>query len=309
MVKRRFLLIAMVLLSALAACAPAPPGTPASTPTVLPGETSPPVLAATPTSNVDLETSPTPEPMRGITPAVVLEPATPLPSPTAEPPPVGLPLERLSILHPGPGSQVSGAFRVIGYGGPSWNERVRLRLYGEDGRLLDEKITYLLAYPGNAGRFAAELDFSVRGVAEAGRLEVVTFSRRNRRPSHLATLDLVLLGVGQPRIFPALYGPEKLAILSPREAAVVEGGVLPVYGGGWTDSDLPLHIELFDLAQNLLGAVEVPLVSPGPGQTGVFQAEIPYQIPYSRWARIVVTEVDEDGRPLHMNSRVVWLRP
>ncbi len=134
-----------------------PPASPSATPEPGPGP-------ATPTSP--------PGPLTEATHAIVLEPPDLPPTATQRVPPVNLPPETLTIYEPGPGSQVMSPMRVIGRGGPSYNERIRLRLYGEDGRLLADHTAILFAYPGNAGRFVSQLSFQIQGVAEAGRLEL-----------------------------------------------------------------------------------------------------------------------------------------
>ena len=93
----------------------------------LPAPTEPPLSA------------PTPAPFNMATPAIVIEqPEEPI-VPTLIPSSSVLPDARLAIYRPGPGSQVTSPFQIVGRGGPSHNERVHIRLLGEDGRVVSEQ--------------------------------------------------------------------------------------------------------------------------------------------------------------------------
>lgn len=267
-------------------------------------------IPATPTATLDVTA--TPEPLTAATPAIVVE-STYVPyTATGVPPAVSLPMEKLRIYQPGPGSQVVSPFRVAGWGGPSYKDRVRMRLYGEDGRVLAEGTTWLHVLEGvaQAGRFYGEVPFEIHGVAEAGRLEISMYGYRYGQLSHLSTVDLTLLSVGNPQIHHALDGPEKLTIFSLREESIVEGGRVNVQGAGWVNSDLPLTVQVFDRYGEVLGSVQVYLEAPAVGQLGTFQVEVPYEITFSQWARVAVSEHSADIPGLiHFTSVEVWLKP
>ncbi len=262
----------IILLGLLLGACSAPP------PAALEGEGSPtpPAIRATESpAPGDPANTPTPAPLTDATAPIVLEPPEAQPSLTPTPLPIRLPFARLAILRPGPGSQVNSPFRILGYGGPSFNERVELRLYGEDGRVLDEHVTYLLAFPGNAGRFVAEFTFESPWVAEEGRLEVRVFDARYGRLSQLSTVDLVLLSSGSDRVHPAQHGPEKLTILSPADGQRVQGGRLQVEIAGWVNAEVPLTIEILDRQGVVLSSGQVWLESLGVGQLGTAALELP----------------------------------
>lgn len=266
-------------------------------------------LAAPEGTPARLEQTPTPAPYNLSTPAVLIE----RPEPPTEVPPatpvVVLPSATIRIFRPGPGSQVTSPFQVYGRGGPSFNERVGIRLVGEDGRLISERLTYLLVFPGRAGNFVAQLEFQTPRLAEAARLEVYTEDLRYGHMAQLASMDLVLLSRGSQLLHPQIEGPEKLAIFEPRDGALAQGGLIAVRGAGWVDSDLPLTIELLDRAGQPLASQQVPLVAQEVGQLGTFEAELQYQIPFSQYGRVVVYETSA-GIPgmRHYSSVEVWLQ-
>ena len=255
------------------------------------------------------EQTPTPAPYNLSTPAVLIErpePPTEVLPPT---PVVVLPSATIRIFRPGPASQVTSPFQVYGRGGPSYNERVGIRLVGEDGRLISERLTYLLVFPGRAGNFVAQLEFQTPRLAEAARLEVYTEDLRYGRVAQLASMDLVLLSRGSQLLHPQIEGPEKLAIFEPRDGAIAQGGLIAVRGAGWVDSDLPLTIELLDRAGQPLASRQVPLVAPEIGQLGTFEVELQYQIPFSQYGRVVVYETSTGIPGLrHYSSVEVWLQ-
>lgn len=299
--------LSLAIAAALAGCLAAPPGT---DPTLTPASTSapsgePPV---SPPSPSDL--TPTRSPLTEATPAIVIEPSEPIPTPTKAPPAVGVPDEELSLLSPGPGSMVRSPIRVEGYGGPSKDNRVELWLLGEDGRTLTKRYTWLYSYPGRPGKFFADIPFEIPLVAEMGWLQVRSYGERFGMLRHLTSVPLTLLSEGRSLIHPALRGGERIAIFLPREEAIVEGGRLPLRGAGWLETAGALSVEILDLHGKVIASGEVEVQSGGPGELGPFEAEIPYDIPYAQWARVGVGE-RLAGLPgwNHYSSVLVWLRP
>ena len=258
----------------------------------------------------DPDRTPTPPPLNLATPAIVIEqPSIESQPPTPIPPSAVLPSATIRIFRPGPGSHVTSPFQVYGRGGPSFNERVVIRLIGEDGRVITERTTSLLVYPGRAGNFVAQVEFATPYVAEAARLEVSTQDPRYGRMNHLTTVELVLLSAGSPVIHPQLEGPEKLAILEPREGALVENTPLYVRGAGWVDSDVPVTVELLDRSGEALATRQVILDTPEVGRLGSFEVELPFEISFSQYGHVVVYETSS-GIPgtIFYSSVEVWLQ-
>lgn len=302
-------LIGLGLAGCSAAVPPAAPS-PASFEPPTAGPVVGPQLVESPVVELPAEAKPTPAPFNLATPAIVIEHAAEGGVPTATPPGVLLPPAQLTVFRPGPASQVVSPFQVFGRGGPSYNERVSIRLYGEDGRLISDQVTYLLVYPGRAGNFVARVEFDTPYVAEAARLEVSTQDPRYGRLAQLASVDLVLLSTGTPRVHPQLDGPEKLAILSPQEGALIQGGVVQVRGAGWAASDQPLTIELLDRNGSPLARQPIWFDSAVIGQAGSFSVDLSYQIPFAQYGRLALSE-QSVGIPgtLHYSSVEIWLQP
>lgn len=270
----------------------------------------PETIHITPTAVDPIEGEPIPPPLTEATPAIIIEPSFPAPTPTSIPSSVGVPLDELSILLPGPGSMVNSPIQVKGYGGPSLNNRVQVRLIGEDGRLLSKGYTFLYSYPGRPGLFYIQMPFESQLVAERAWLEVRSFDDFFGMLRHLTTVEVTILSTGSDRVYPAIHGAEKLTIFHPREEKVVTGGSVLIQGAGWVDQDVPLRIEIVNRAGDMLGSGQVELDAPAVGQLGTFSVEITYQTSYQQWARIGVYEQhDEVPGLVHYTSVGVWLGP
>jgi hypothetical protein len=249
-------------------------------------------------------------PLNAATQPIVLEPPVALPTITPTPPQVGLPLEAVAILEPGPGSEVTSPLHVRGFGGPSYSQRVHFRLLGEDGRLLSQATTYLFSFPGNPGRFIASLPFQIDWVAEMGRLEVSVDSLRDGQRSHLASVPVVLLSAGSEHVFPAPHGAEKLTVFTPRPDQLISGGRVTIEGAGWAESDLPLVAEVLDRQGVSIGRSEFQLTSDEPGELGTFRVEVTFAVDHYQPGKVVVSELGARIPGLvHLTAVDVMLMP
>jgi hypothetical protein len=252
----------------------------------------------------------TPAPLTYATPAIILEPPQISPTPSATPPPVGVPVEALALFEPGPGSQVVSPIRVRGWGGPSLKQRLHIRLVGEDGQVLADRLDYLQAIPDVPGPFAVEVPFDIPFVAETARLEVSVTSPIDGQLDHLTSVHLVVLSTGTALIYPAPRGGEKLFLSAPRRNALVAGGTAVVTGAGWLDSDVSLIAEVHDGQGNTVGTATTRLSSAGVGQLGTFEARITYNIQRPQYGRIAVYEPDSTIPGIvHYSSVWVFLEP
>jgi hypothetical protein len=296
-------LVLCVAATFLGGCAP---GTQTDTAqaSLQPGETS--IPGDTPIGLPTLS----PAPLTALTPAVVLEPAILPPSPTYAPPVVGLPDEKLFFYYPGPNSQITSPVQLSGWGGPSRDDFVTVRLYGEDGRLLAERDINLFVYPGNAGRFVGDLEFEIEALAETGRLEVFTIDPQSGAVNHRSSVHLILLSTGDARIHPAMEGAEQLTILNPPNNVLVEDGSIVVQGAGWTFSEQPLSIVLYNTRGEIVGTAEAELEAPEPGLVGVFETTLEYDIPRRTWGLLTVNEYDENHEfIIHTSSVILLMNP
>jgi len=251
---------------------------------IFPSITPPPTIAA-----IQNTTGP-PPPFTTTTPVIVIENPFSHLTQTPEPPSIGLSREIVSILRPAPGSFVTSPFRVRGQAGPTWLDRVEIKLIGEDGRVITESIVYLNNIPGNLGSFITEIEFTTPMFAEAARLEVHNFSTINGELDHSTSVNLTLLSIGTARIYFVLLGPEKLEIDFPRGGDTIEGGEVTIQGRGWVDSDTALMVEIIGTGGEILGSRLVKLDSYEIGVAETFELSVAYQIDEAQQARIAIYE-------------------
>ncbi len=302
--RRTLHLMLLALLAAGCQRAAPPPPTPSPAP---PASPTPPPTA---TIARGPQPSATPPPFTLETPVVVVEPSAAAATPSPPPLPGRPPGEVVFIQRPAAGLQVVSPFRIVGRAGPTWNGQLRLLLIGEDGRTISTTTTILLANPGNAGLFSTTMEFSIPGLAEAARLEVLNFSRLDGEMDHLGSVHLTLLSEGYGVTYLTVRGPEQLAILNPDPWDSVQGGIARVEGIGWTKGPGPLVVEVQTRQGEVLGRAETHVQSAGPGQMGPFQAAVPYSVAAKTRGRIVIYEMDTTiPGYLHYSSLPVTLEP
>jgi len=276
---RFFAQIAFVL---LAGCAPiGEPGSPAqnsaaATPDALPDEATPePTAAETaaptntpallPTSGIEIE-----EPTFGQTGSTPAD---------QSPAKVNFGTAEIAIIRPGQLSRHTSPIRLIVNLRPGPDRLVEVTLYGEDGRIILQESDYAHPFedPVN-GNLIKDLDFSIDGLAETGRLEMKVYDSFGRLKA-LNSVYLILLSGGiternyapetEERILLQLPFPDQLEIHSS-----------PIFISGLvrTESETPLFVSLVDEQGETAGEGRASIVHPGSAEVGQFVGEIPYTV-------------------------------
>lgn len=279
-------------------------------PSPTPFATARPTATETPT-NTPVPPSPTPTipPLTEATQPLVIEEPPPSASATPLPPPVNLPFANQAVLEPGPGSQVTSPVRIIGYSGPTYQDRVEVRLLDANDAVLDESKAILMVYPGNAGRFVTHLSFDIPGVSQTALLQIDSFDRRSGRLSQRLSQPLVLLSLGSPRVLPGQQGPAQLAILEPRRWALLPPGPIHVRGGGWSAWGGAIQVQAINRAGEVVASAIVPLSALQPGEIGTFEVDLTPDLSFSQYGRLEVAELDPDsGEPRFLQSTEVYFQ-
>ncbi len=248
---------------------------------------TPPEPSATPSPTFLQEASPTPQETATSpdTPTATLSPLTPLTSPapsglpsrtpTITPTP-RIPLAAIQVQSPGPGSKVLSPLTVRGWARSGEDGRIRIELFGEDGRLLVRKIVSYI----DASKLVyveEKVEFEIPGVAETGRLVISTFDKSGR-PVSLAARDLLLLSVGENDITPAGDQTEPLVILDPQPNRLIQGGKLVVSGFIRAFNQQPLLVQLVAKDGSQPGYRQFIALPGGSGEYSPFSVEVPYQV-------------------------------
>jgi hypothetical protein len=201
----------------------------------------------------------------------------------------------LAIIRPGQLSRHTSPIRVIANLDTILPLETEITLYGEDGRVLASKTLWSNPYsdPIN-GNLITDIEFSLPGMVETGRLEIKAFESTGRIWA-LNSVYQILLSSGitdrnyaqenQDRILLQLPFPDQ------RQASSS-----PIFVSGLvrTDSDKPLTIQLVDEAGNVVGEGQAPVVlSPG-SPYGQFVGEIPYHV--DKLTQVLMTFGLQEGR-------------
>jgi hypothetical protein len=224
--------------------------------------------------------------------------------------PDSIPYGEIQILNPGPLSRVVSPIRLHAYLNPGEDDRVRVSLYGEDGRLLVRHVLSYSAPPAYKVHLKVDLDFEIPGVAETGRLEISTQDEYGRTDA-LAATDLILLSEGQSDVNPPLDLYEGIIIQHPIPSALIQDGTIIVQGfTRYAPSD-QLYVELVNFRGGVVGS-KVIGVSGEELENGYrfFVGEISYQVGTPSWVRVQVTARDGDMSGVqHLSSVRVLVSP
>ena len=194
----------------------------------------------------------------------------------------------IQILAPGPASKVVSPIHLGAYLKPGANGKIRVDLLGEDGRLLGRKI--VVYAPNLAAHMLTDLDFEIPGAAEAGRL-VISIEDPQGRTMALASVDILLMSMGEADINPPGDLLEDIIIQEPSKSTFIQGGKVVVSGLARMQSNEPLLVEMIAADGGHIGPVRLVNV-PISGGSGYapFTAEVPYSVTQPTWVRLIVYE-------------------
>lgn len=253
--------------------------------------------------------SATPTPTNTFTPAPALPTRTSTPFPTT-----GIPAAAVQIRLPGPLSKVISPLQVNASVRPGPDGRIRIELLGEDGRLLVRKILNYGVQTSLVG-VRESLDFEISAAAETARLQISTYDSFNRLVS-LASVELILLSIGEDDLNPSASLQEPVIIQEPLPNKLIQGGTLLVSGLTTLPPDQPLLIELVASNGKVVGyrlaAIQADAAETvSPEIYASFFTEVPYQVDAPTWARLTVKQNSSTRIPglVYATSFEVLLSP
>jgi hypothetical protein len=288
----------LCLFAALTACAPRVV-TPLVLPTLTPAAATATVLVPANTA-IPPTASPAPSPTDQDDGQAVTASATREPLPTLDlaptPPPTDIPQpaagsSAIQIYSPGPLSKVVSGLRAYGYALPGYDDRGRIELFGEDGRLLAWQNLQLLTSVRWA-YFIWDVPFQTNAAGELGRLTVSTRDQYGRLTA-LNSVRLLLLSQGYPLLYPPGNLQERCVIELPLRGTRITGGRLLVEGEIRPYNGLPLSVELIARDGAVVGS-QVLVVAPSPEDSYLpFRAEITYTVAAPTDALLTVSQPDD----------------
>ncbi len=270
-------------------------------------ETTPPTNTTTPVATLS------PGPSSTVLPPATEPPTTffletPTIGPTATSTPE-FPIAGIQIFKPGDLSKVASPIEINAYLRPGARGRVTLELFGEDGRQLVRQIKPFNTLPGARVNLNAELEFGIQAAAEVGRL-VISTQDESGRPVAVNSVDLILLSLGQSDLNPSDALLEDIIIQQPVVNTLIQGGTLVVSGLANPDTDRPLHVEIVNDKNQVVGQRLAAVDQPNDSGYGTFAVEVPYQVNGFSSVRLIVYEAGEQMSPIrHLASMEFMLSP
>jgi hypothetical protein len=229
-------------------------------------------------------------------------------TPTATP---GIPKAAILWYSPGQMSRLTSPIQFSASLEPGPSGKVEIALLGEDGRILYRN---LIRYTTQDWVLVSDnVEFSIAAAAEAARLQISTEDEHGRMMA-LASVDLVLLSMGDDDLNPPTDLLEPLIIREPVPNTLIMGGKVVVTGLARTSGEQPLLVELVDAKGAVVGYRQAVVTLPAdPWATegyATFKAEVPYTVGEATWVRLAVSAFEDRlPGPTHLSSLVILLGP
>jgi hypothetical protein len=197
---------------------------------------------------------------------------------------------------------------VRGYAVPGDDDKGMLELFGEDGRVLDSELLQLNT-PYKWAPYYWELSFTTTSVGELGRISLSTRDEYGRTNA-VNSVHVLILTEGESIITQPGNLKERCIIEQPIAGQRNENGVLTVVGKMRPVNDLPVTMELITRTGSLVGSLQVSIPRNPQDEYVPFRVDIPYVIPESLWALLVVRQDDERiGGIMYLYSQEFFLYP
>lgn len=250
-------------------------------------------LAGTPSATPSL----TPEPTETPIPPTLTPTHTLTPSPAAR-------VAQIQIESPGPMSKIVSPMHVRMQMVAGSSRLVEIKLQGEDGRVLYNKLERV---PDDGDvYFSFKIPFQIQAVAEVGRLTVSTEDGEGRLQS-LATQHVWLLSVGNNEITPPGDLSERVVFYKPRSKDIPAGGILEVEGRYRPYNDQLIYLELINPQGKTIGLRELDFIG---SEVQTFSTTVPYKVSEPTQARLVLRQPDDRMEGLaYLYSMEITLNP
>jgi hypothetical protein len=229
-------------------------------------------------------------------------------TPTISPTPT-LPRAYLIFLRPGPLSKLVSPILLEAAAHTGANGDIRVELVGEDGQVIMRKILQVSTEAELQFFLSTNVEFEISTVAEAARLQI-SVDDVFHRPVALASVDIILLSIGENDRNPVSDGIEPFIIRQPKPDQVISGGKVTLEGMARPFNQQPLQMELITEQGAVVGVKQVFLTPNPDGKYVPFRVEIPYSVTQARGVRLVIHQ-DGEHIPgiIALNSLTLYLMP
>jgi hypothetical protein len=298
---RKILIIAS-LSGLLAGCASI--GSP--TPTPLPPDYLPTIVALTGQAAFATSAALTPTLTATALPTETPIPITPEPSLTPTPEAGFGEFAQIRFLSPGPMSYVASPIQLQMLLVAGESEIVNIELLGEDGQLMTGKLERVTRRLDGVYR-NLKFKFEIRGVSEQAWVIVSTKDEFGRMQA-LNTLQIFLISSGPTLLNePGNIIYERAVLEKPQNEAEVSGGVVEIKGRFWPFNTQPIFLDLIDEQGKTLSTRVVTMDSIDPQS---FETTIPYNVIEPTRVRLSIRQIDPGlKRDIYVHTQDLTLNP
>lgn len=293
------------------------------------------------TATADLEGNRTDIPTQWITeaPTTVLSPTMPIPTlpmPGASATPTDLPLIILAqptaipssqpetdmngrkilpatvqIVAPGPGSKVASPIHLQMKLYPGDGEKLLMQLFGEDGRLMAERLMSIDVPKSGWANQSMEIPFEVSTAGEAALLVVSTRDEFGRRVAQ-TSVQLLLLQIGDSDIEPSGFDRQPFVLDTPVYLSLAKNGLVHVQGFVHAIGGGPIAADLVTQSGGIIDSEVITLPEHSDDQDFVpFTMDIPYSVSMRTPVRLILRQMDEGHSSIDVSlwSVAIYLDP
>ena len=217
----------------------------------------------------------------------------------------------MRINRPGIFSKLTSPFRVEAHILVGDDGYVHLDLMGEDNKIITARQLDYHSFINHNFLISEMMDFNITAVSETSRLLLYTKDLSGRTIS-LASVDLILMNLGDSEITPSNQYWEPYIIRYPRADQTVEGGTLLVMGVARPVNNTPLIVELIDEQGKIVGSTSVSVDMPTGNLTHTpFQVAVPYTVSDTTPVRLTIRQESDQRIPgtVSLYSMKIVLKP
>lgn len=289
------------------------------TPSATPTDTLTPTISATPTISPTVTLTPRFSPTFTRTPTRTRTVTrTPYPTYTRAPtktrtytPTPMPPLADFRIKSPGLYSRAVSPIKLSANAIVGEDGYLNIALIGEDSRFIIRQALDFRRYIGQSITLSQEIPFEINGAGETARLELSSVDEYGRIAA-LTSVDLVLLKIGNPEIYPEIDPLEHFDIRAPLADSTARGGLLMVSGLARPANTNPVIIELITENGAIVGSAQFSVSPSSGGHThSPFNVGVPYSVTATTPVRLTIRQESSTRIPgtVSVTSLLLTLEP
>lgn len=287
--------------------------------TLMPSETPTPTDTSTPTISPTVTETPRFSPTFTRTPTRTLAPTrTPLPTNTRRPtntstftPTPTPPAAYFRIRSPGSYSRIVSPIELYADALIGEDGYLNINLIGEDSRFIVRQALDFRFYRRQRITTDQEIPFEIPAAGETARLEISSIDPFGRIVG-LASVELVLLKIGNSEIYQEVNPLEPYDIRSPAVDSIQQGGVVFVSGLARPVNDTPIIIELIDETGTIVGSAQFEPGTPSGGHSHIaFNVPVTYTVSTATPVRLTMRQESNTRIPgtVALRSILITLEP